>query len=83
MDYKTSQTKLEKKEFLVLYTDGVPEAADISNNLYEDDRLEKLILDNIKGNTKDITLAILDDVKRFAKGAEQSDDITIMVLRFY
>ena len=48
-----------------------------------DDRLEKLILYNAKGNTKEITLAILDDVKKFAIGAEQSDDITIMVLRFY
>ena len=83
MDYKKSSLQLAKGDIIVLYTDGVTEALDIENNLYKEERLRKVIINTEDGNIKKLTLDLLDDVKKFAGEAEQSDDITIMTLRYH
>lgn len=83
MEYQRSSIQLEKGDIIVLFTDGVTEALDTDNNLYNDDRLKSVIISNNDGDIKKLTLAIVDDVRKFAGGAEQSDDITIMTLKYH
>jgi sigma-B regulation protein RsbU (phosphoserine phosphatase) len=82
--YQAGEARLEKGDFLVLFTDGINEATSINGDFYGDDRLEKLIVDKCKGLTpRRITETIMEDVTGFAMTPEKSDDITLMVLSYY
>ena len=79
--YQESTLKLEKGDTLVTFTDGVTEACDTNNELYGEERLEALLATQ-KGNTAEqVTTAINDAVNAHANGAEQSDDITVLVIK--
>ena len=66
---------------LVMYTDGVNEAFNTEFVEYGDDRMEK-VLGELNGKTcREVIDGQLEDVRRYAEGAEQSDDITIMALK--
>lgn len=76
--YKEGLCKLNKKDLLILFTDGVPEAMDTESQLYSDERLADLIK-TTKGLTVESSVdCILKSVEDFAVGAEQADDITII-----
>lgn len=79
--YSSDKTKLGPQETLIIYTDGVTEAIDKNDNLYGDDRFVKLLSSKQFKSAKDLTSAIIDDISNFADGAEQFDDITILVLK--
>ena len=71
---------LLQQSIVFLYTDGVTEACDMSNQLFGEERLESLIA-TLKGNSAEqITAAINNAVASHANGAEQSDDITILLI---
>lgn len=80
-DYKSQTVSLEPGDAIVTFTDGVTEACSTSNELYGEGRLEAL-LPTLKNETaKDIINAINNAVSTHAEGAEQSDDITALVLK--
>ncbi|SDN25639.1 sigma-B regulation protein RsbU (phosphoserine phosphatase) [Desulfonauticus submarinus] len=83
LKYKTFYLQLYPKDLLFLYTDGVTEAMDINKNLYGEDRLYNLLVENSKAlYSNDIINIVCNDLKDFVGKAEQSDDITMMVLRW-
>lgn len=68
---------------LFLYTDGVTEAMDESRQMFTKERLEKkLSLLSARAATEEIIEAILLEVKSHAGAADQSDDITMLVLKY-
>lgn len=77
----TFYTKLSPGDCLILYTDGVTEAMNHSKRLYGEDRLLAFAGAVAKDGSKNIATALREDVAAFVDGAEQSDDITILVLR--
>lgn len=79
--YDSEKLTLQKGDVIVLYTDGISEAMDPVNNEYSEERLEQTALLNTSKNSNDILNSIIDDVKVFTREAEQSDDITILVLK--
>ena len=79
--YQESTLKLEKGDTLVTFTDGVTEACDSNNNLYGEERLEALLATQQSNTAEQVTTAINDAVNAHANGAEQSDDITILVIK--
>jgi len=81
--YGFNSVRIHTKDCLVLYTDGVTEAMDKDGNLFGDERLENVLSGPChRFAVKEVTRCILDDVAEFTKGAEQSDDITILVLAY-
>jgi len=81
--YVTNKTKLERDEGLYLYTDGVTEAMDINNNLYSEQRLEKFLSDQDGCcETELLVERSRTEVIKFTSGAVQSDDITIMAIKY-
>ncbi|MBU2650599.1 MAG: SpoIIE family protein phosphatase [Bacteroidetes bacterium] len=81
--YHMSSLTLDKKDMLILYTDGVSEAFDPNQVLYSEKRIEKIIAGYPSDDPKGLSLNIQEDVKKHSGIAEQSDDITIMVVRYY
>ena len=66
-------------ETCVIYTDGVSEAMNAKSDLYGVDRLRELMAASTGGHAEDLGKTILADVRKFADGHPQNDDITIMV----
>lgn len=66
---------------IVLYTDGVTEAMNEAGGQFGEDRLLDVISKNGAGSAVDIRNAIVKEIENFTKGAPQSDDITLMVIK--
>ena len=84
VDYKLQETSMSPGDGILLYTDGVTEAMDPQKNLYGDDRLINLMNGPImRSAPADCVLNELkESVREFANGAPQSDDITMLFLRY-
>ena len=82
MDFGVKTLTLGKGDAIYLYTDGVNEAMDDGGNEYSYERLEKFLKRSKGQSTSDIVNGSLDDVKDFVKNAEQSDDITVLTVRY-
>jgi len=82
VQYGHGQMKLKPGEKIVLYTDGISEAVNNDNELYGEDKLSELLSNYGIRSPKEIAEIILSDVKAFASGAEQADDITMLILEF-
>ena len=88
--YKEQEVQLQKGDILFLYTDGVTEAMDGDENLYGEKRLINLLSfgDNYpeardeNGIAGAVCEMVSADIKEFVQGAEQSDDITMLCVRY-
>lgn len=78
-DYPVSTHTLAPGDALVMYTDGVSEAQDVSGNFFGDERL-LAVTTRSAGSAACLTAGVLEGVKSFASGAPQSDDITILTI---
>jgi sigma-B regulation protein RsbU (phosphoserine phosphatase) len=79
-EWDIRQAQMEPGDLLLAYTDGVTEARSAAGGFYGDERLRALVC----GRTfaaAELADAIEEDVRAFAAGAEQSDDITLLVAR--
>jgi sigma-B regulation protein RsbU (phosphoserine phosphatase) len=83
MSYKPQTITLEKGDKLYLYTDGVTEAQDKVDDLYGEQRLMTTLNAHKEDNIIRLINSIKEDIKDFARGAEQADDITMLALEYY
>ena len=81
--YASGRMVLSPGEALLLYTDGVTEAMDPSETLYSDQRLEQFLARNRGSSPRQIIGDLVNDVRHFAAGAPQSDDITGLALLYF
>ena len=82
IQYHTETVVLEPGDKLVLYTDGVNEAFSANGEEYGNARLEAFLVGHSDRTPKELTEGLRADVAAWARGAEQSDDITILVLEY-
>jgi sigma-B regulation protein RsbU (phosphoserine phosphatase) len=66
---------------MVLYSDGVTEAANHAEEFYGDDRLAAALSGVVGLEDAAATASISQGVRAFAAGHHQSDDITIVGVR--
>jgi sigma-B regulation protein RsbU (phosphoserine phosphatase) len=81
--YASGRMVLRPGEALLLYTDGVTEAMDSSETLYSDQRLAQFLGTNRGSAPRQIIGDLIGDVRQFAGGAAQSDDITVLALLYF
>ncbi|MFZ0037002.1 MAG: PP2C family protein-serine/threonine phosphatase [Candidatus Acidiferrales bacterium] len=80
-NYETGVTRLEARDLLVIYTDGVTEARNEDQEEFGDARLVSL-LQTVGQEGSAITLSnIMHVLDEFVGGAPQHDDITCLVVR--
>ncbi len=66
---------------IVFFTDGISEAADASNAMYGEDRLEAFAHSlPPELSAREVTNRIVADVRRHLNGVEAGDDMTVLVL---
>lgn len=77
---EVSSLKLQPKDKVILYTDGILEAHDKEGALYGKERLYQRIESVGDLSAQKLVDHILEDVRTFSHGARQHDDITLLVL---
>lgn len=75
------EIQLDKGDMLVLYTDGYTEAMNNGKRLYGEERLIEVIRTHIGSSAEDMLTKINEDVRSFTDGREQSDDMTMVIVR--
>jgi len=79
--YDGKKLTLEIGEKLFLYTDGIPEAMNINEEEFSDERMIQFLKNNSDKSPKDFISTIVDDVKKHVGAAQQSDDITSLFIK--
>lgn len=79
--WKAVQVPFPPDHFLVLYTDGVTEAQNDSQELFDEERLIESGMTHSNSPAEEIHAGILKTIQAFVAGAPQFDDITLMVIR--
>jgi sigma-B regulation protein RsbU (phosphoserine phosphatase) len=80
--YETDSINFNNGDVLVIYSDGITEAANANYEFYETDRLEEVIKNNMEKSPKEIVHAILEDVDNFSTyNSKYQDDKTLVVIK--
>ena len=74
--------QLEPGDTIVVFSDGVSEALNTAGDEFGDARLQEVAAGRRRGRRRRIVERIVAAVRVFTKGAAQSDDITVMVIRY-
>ena len=74
--------ELEPGETFVLFSDGVSEAMNREEQFYGEERLLATLAAVSDAAPREIVTRVLADVRAFAAGAQQSDDITVLAARY-
>jgi sigma-B regulation protein RsbU (phosphoserine phosphatase) len=67
---------------VVLFSDGVSEALNTADEFYGDDRLLAALAASTAESAAVVARDVINDVRAFAAGAKQSDDITVLAVRY-
>jgi hypothetical protein len=73
--------ELQHQDSLFMYTDGVTEAKDINDNLYGEERLISF-LSKQDNQPRSLLNNTLEELKAYAGNAPQSDDITMVMIKY-
>ncbi|MBN1543254.1 SpoIIE family protein phosphatase [candidate division KSB1 bacterium] len=82
VEYESNMIVLQKGDSLFLYTDGVTEAADTREEMFEESRLETALLNHHALAIEALVQSVIASVQEFSQGTEQGDDITCLALRY-
>ncbi|MGE5680669.1 MAG: SpoIIE family protein phosphatase [Bacillota bacterium] len=79
--YISQNIQLQTDDVIILFTDGVTEAMNKQMEEFSDERLEEIVIESAGKSAGDILFHIKAEVERFADGANQSDDITLLIIK--
>ena len=80
--YETGEITLQPGDCIFLYTDGITEAMNPDGEQFSNERLVQS-LQRVNGSpVEDIVGKVIDNVKEFTAGATQSDDMTILAVKY-
>ena len=81
-EFETRTSQLERGDTLVMFTDGINEAVNEAREEFGAERLREVVHANAKASVKEIQVSILKAVSDFVRGADQADDMTLLILRY-
>lgn len=79
--FSTQRIHLDHGEALLLYTDGLIEARNSSDELYGEERLIAFARSLQLFTPADVITSCLNDLSRFTAGAKHIDDLTLLVMQ--
>jgi len=80
--YEQETVTLEPGDLVILFSDGVTEAMNPAMDEFTDDRLLDCAIKHRGQTPQEVLDALLADVHEFCAGATQSDDITVVMVRY-
>jgi len=82
LEIVSSTLQLDMQDFIILFTDGITEAMSDKEAFFGYQRLEELICSLQNPTPEGIVKTILNDVRSFTGQENQTDDLSILVIRF-
>lgn len=82
MVYADYEFTLEKGATLFVYTDGVPEATNANNELFELERTVQALNVNPAAEPKELLSIVRGEVDKFVGEAPQFDDLTMLAIKY-
>ncbi|HKW13201.1 MAG TPA: PP2C family protein-serine/threonine phosphatase [Candidatus Krumholzibacteria bacterium] len=79
--YGEGRATLDPGDFLVVYSDGIPEATDELGNFFGEERLLACLQKNAALPAPALMAAVIEAVRGHEKGSPRADDLTIVVVR--
>ena len=79
-EYETESVDLAAGDKIVMYTDGITEAENDSDEEFGESRLITYVQANLSKNPEELVNSIIDEVKKFAPDISSQDDVTLLVL---
>ena len=76
-----AEVQLAPSDMLVLYTDGITEAANADGEEFGESRLLATLGSNFHLPVKPLLQTVVATVQQFSSGSEQQDDITLVIAR--
>jgi phosphoserine phosphatase RsbU/P len=80
--YTAAHARLDPGDTLVLFSDGVTEAADPDEHMFGVPRLCEVLAGQRDAPLEQLQKRVVDSVESFARGASQADDITLLLVRY-
>ena len=80
--YRVGELTLSPGDRLFLYTDGVPEATNVENKLYGEDRLLTFMNQSASMEATKLLPALKANIDKFVGEAPQFDDITMLMFDY-
>ncbi|HMK31294.1 MAG TPA: PP2C family protein-serine/threonine phosphatase [Terriglobales bacterium] len=77
--YEEGALSLHPDDRLLLFTDGITEAANANQDEYGDDRIQLLVKEHIADNASELMARVMADASQFCQG-QFADDATMIVL---
>lgn len=81
-EYIVERTRLEPGDRILIYTDGVTEANSDYTGFYGSDRLKEMFENTAHASVEEQIRAIREDIRLFTEGADQFDDITMLLTEY-
>jgi sigma-B regulation protein RsbU (phosphoserine phosphatase) len=78
-DQKT--VKIEKGDLIFLFTDGLVESINSSNQMFGNKRLHELLTNCLEANVNEIKEKILAELKAFCGDMKLKDDLTFLIMK--
>ena len=77
-----ARARLKPGDTLVLFSDGIIEAADTSDNLFGVARLQEMLVGHYESPLDQVKESIIEAVEGFSAGTSQGDDLTLLLVRY-
>lgn len=81
VSYEESAIELRPSDTVVIFTDGITESMDVNQSQFGRQRILDTVVARRGGSAREIGTALLDAVAHFSKGAPQSDDRTLLIIK--
>ncbi len=80
-DFQEGSLRLKPADLLLICSDGVTEAQNKQEEMFETDRLKEIVINNYAKDLTTIGTEIISQVNAFAKNGAYDDDITLLMIR--
>ena len=81
VNFEQHSTQLEPGDILLLYTDGIIEAEDSHQNLFGQERLQKLLSEEEQSTPQELIDQILTQIRLFSGYRHFNDDVTLLAMK--
>ena len=80
--FSETEIALEAQDTIIIYSDGLTDAQNRENEMYGEDRIEKILRATADETGEDVLRGLRDDAEKHMDGKDPMDDMTIVVARF-
>ncbi|MBI4549049.1 MAG: SpoIIE family protein phosphatase [Ignavibacteriae bacterium] len=72
---------MEPNDCMIFYSDGVNEAINSQQEMFGIERVQTIVTQHAGNSAENLLQKIVDEIKSFAKGVSQHDDITVFIVK--